>query len=165
MVRQMPEMNAPDAASLHRGLALKQIITAIRDARVKAGLKPKDPVRIHVNTEDDSLYRPVSPVLLRQTGATELSFTNEAIEGAISIVVQTDKLYLEAEQKMDTGAQKEGLQKELDYLKGFLQSVEKKLGNEKFMQNAKPEIVSIERKKQSDTLLRIKVLEESLALL
>jgi valyl-tRNA synthetase len=165
IVLPIAETQVPDPAILENGGALQQIITAIRDARVKAGLKPKDPVRIAVNTVNDSLYKLTEPILLRQTGAKDLSFTDAAIEGAISLVVQTDKIYLEAEQKMDTAVQREGLQKELTYLRGFLQSVEKKLDNEKFMQNAKPEVVTIERKKQSDTLSRIKVIEESLALL
>ena len=165
MVRQMAAVKVLDTRILQLGAGLKDIITAIRDARVRAGLKPRDPVRISVNTSDVSLYKTVEPILLRQTGATDLFFTETAVESAISLVVQTDKIYLESEQKMDTGVQKEGLQKELTYLQGFLQSVEKKLGNEKFMQNAKPEVVTVERKKQSDTLSRIKVIEESLALL
>jgi valyl-tRNA synthetase len=165
IVRQMPAYNAPNEAILRQGRALQEVITAIRDARSKAGLKPKDPIRILVDTSDRSLYEETGTILRRQTGATETAFTSEAIEGAISIVVQTDKLYLEAERKMDTGAQREGLQKELTYLQGFLDSVEKKLNNERFVQNAKPEVVAVERKKQSDTQSRIKAIEESLALL
>jgi valyl-tRNA synthetase len=165
IVRQMPDYKEPNGARLRQGRALQEVITAIRDARTKAGLKPKDPIRILVDTTDRSLYEETGTILRRQTGATETAFTSEAIDGAISIVVQTDKLYLEAEHKIDTGTQREGLQKELTYLQGFLESVEKKLNNERFVQNAKPEVVAVERKKQSDTLSRIKVIEESLALL
>ncbi len=165
IVRQVKEESAADGDLLRLGGGLKEIITAIRDARVRAGLKPKDPIRIAVTPAEAALYERTKPVLLRQTNATELLFTDTAVDGAISLVVQADKIYLIAEQKMDTAVQREGLQKELAYLQGFLQSVEKKLGNEKFMLNAKPEVVSVERKKQSDTLLRIKVIEESLALL
>ena len=53
--------------------------------------------------------------------------------------------------------------KELEYNKGFLNSVEKKLSNERFVQNAKPEILEIERKKKADAEAKIKMLEESLA--
>ncbi len=52
--------------------------------------------------------------------------------------------------------------KDLEYLKGFLVSVEKKLGNERFVQNAKAEVIDAERKKQSDALAKIQTLEESL---
>jgi valyl-tRNA synthetase len=54
------------------------------------------------------------------------------------------------------------LQKDLDYLKGFLISVEKKLGNERFVQNAKAEVIEIERKKKADAEEKIKMIEESL---
>ena len=64
---------------------------------------------------------------------------------------------------MDTGSQKEELQKELEYLKGFLSSVEKKLSNEKFVQNAKAEVVDIERRKKADAESKIRMIEESLA--
>ena len=62
-------------------------------------------------------------------------------------------------------AQKRKLEEELDYFKGFLASVEKKLGNERFVQNAKPEVVDIEKKKKADAEAKIKAIEESLAAL
>ena len=52
--------------------------------------------------------------------------------------------------------------KELHYLKGFLASVNKKLENERFVQNAKPEVVDLERRKKEDAEIKIKALEESL---
>ena len=57
------------------------------------------------------------------------------------------------------------MQKDLDYLKGFLASVEKKLGNEKFVNNAKPDVLNLEIKKKEDTLAKIQALEESMQLL
>jgi valyl-tRNA synthetase len=64
---------------------------------------------------------------------------------------------------VDNGSQKDQLEKELVYLKGFLESVNKKLDNERFVQNAKPEVVDIERKKKADAEQKIKILEDSLA--
>ena len=78
-------------------------------------------------------------------------------------MVQKDKFFIETTTLLDTASQKEELQKDLDYLKGFLVSVEKKLGNERFVQNAKPEVIDIERKKKADAEAKIKVLEESLS--
>jgi valyl-tRNA synthetase len=57
------------------------------------------------------------------------------------------------------------LEKELEYQKGFLLSVEKKLSNERFVQNAKPEVIELERKKKADAEAKIKAIEESLAAL
>ena len=63
---------------------------------------------------------------------------------------------------MDTSGQKAELLKEIEYLKGFLVSVEKKLGNEKFVANAKPEVVASEQKKKADAEQKIKILTQSL---
>ena len=81
---------------------------------------------------------------------------------SICVVGGVDKFHLETGQQMDTSAQKEQLLKDLDYQKGFLISVEKMLSNERFVQNAKPEVVDIERKKKADAEQKIKALEESL---
>jgi valyl-tRNA synthetase len=62
-----------------------------------------------------------------------------------------------------TEAQKAQLEKDLQYFVGFLQSVEKKLSNENFVQNAKPDVLAIEQKKKADALARIQTIEESLA--
>jgi valyl-tRNA synthetase len=70
---------------------------------------------------------------------------------------------LKTKSTVDTSIQKEQLLKDLDYQKGFLISVEKKLNNNRFIQNAKPEIIEIERKKKADAEAKIKAIEESLA--
>jgi valyl-tRNA synthetase len=65
--------------------------------------------------------------------------------------------------KINKEDEKERLLKELNYNKGFLKSVQVKLANEKFVGNAKPEIIEIERKKESDALNKIRSIEEQLA--
>jgi valyl-tRNA synthetase len=79
------------------------------------------------------------------------------------VVSGNDKFYLETETVLDTASQKEQLEKDLQYLKGFLISVDKKLGNEKFVNNAKPEVVALEQKKRADAEAKIKTIEESLS--
>jgi valyl-tRNA synthetase len=144
---------------------LKEVITAIRDARVKNQLKPKDSIRLHVLTENSASYQPMEHILLKQVNAESISYTSASVPNSITVVVQKDKFFLETTTVLDTASQKEQLQKDLDYLKGFLVSVEKKLGNERFVQNAKPEVIDAERKKKADAEEKIKVIEESLAAL
>jgi valyl-tRNA synthetase len=79
------------------------------------------------------------------------------------VVVGTTKFFIETEGALDTSSQKEQLLKDLEYQKGFLVSVEKKLSNERFVQNAKPEVVELEKRKKADAEQKIKALEESLA--
>lgn len=152
---------------LKYGDMLQELITAIRDTRNKNQLKPKDSISLWIDTQHHAFYEATQAILVRQVNAEHIGFTNEAKQGCIAIVVQTDKLYIEARAAagMDTGVQKEALQKDLEYLKGFLASVDKKLGNEKFVANAKPEVIANEQKKKDDALAKIKTIEESLALI
>lgn len=165
MTLQLPAAIAIDENILQQGAMLQEIITAIRDARVKNGLKPKDPVTLWITADDETIYKKAATILSRQVNAKALDFTTEAKQNTIAVVVQKDKLYLEAEVTMDTAAQKGQLQKDLEYQQGFLASVEKKLSNERFMQNAKEEVIAAEQKKKADAEAKIKVLEESLSLL
>jgi valyl-tRNA synthetase len=162
-VKQYPAVQSPDKELIATGTILKELVSSIRDARVKNQLKPKDPVRLHIQTEQQNLYKQVETILLKQVNAETLSFTTATVPNSITVVVQKDKLFIETTTTLDTSSQKEQLQKDLDYLKGFLVSVDKKLGNERFVQNAKPEVIEIERKKKADAEEKIKVIEESLA--
>ncbi len=162
-VRQFAAPGVADASILEQGILLKDAITTIRDARNKAQLKPKDPVRLHIQSESEATYHLLQPILSRQVNAESIDYTKESITGALTVVAGKDKYYIVTEQVLDSGKQKEDMLKELTYLKGFKESINKKLSNEKFVQNAKPEVVDFERKKMADAEEKIKVLEESLS--
>src|SRR5690606_19248756 len=132
----------------------------------KNQLKPKDTIKLYIDTKHKYFYELVEGILARQVNAEQIQYTSEPKSGTIAVVVQTDKLYIEAElASVDKDKQKADMVKELEYLKGFLVSVEKKLSNERFVQNAKPDILETERRKRADAEAKIKVLEESLSLL
>lgn len=162
-IKQFPASASNDSKILINGSLLKEVITAVRDARNKNQLKPKESLSLHIQTADTSSYKTIGSILSKQINASSLSFTSTTIPNSITVVVQKDKFFIETTTPLDTSAQKDQLQKDLDYLKGFLASVEKKLSNEKFVQNAKPEVIDIERKKKADAEAKIKVIEESLS--
>ena len=166
LTQMLQVQGTPNVDTLKYGSMLQELITAVRDTRNKNQVKPKDTIKLWIDTKHHAFYELTQGLLRKQVNAAEVGFTNEPKQGSISIVVQTDKLYIQAETAaIDSGMQREQLQKELDYLKGFLQSVEKKLGNERFVQNAKPEIINVQRKKKQDAEDKIKAIEESLSLL
>jgi valyl-tRNA synthetase len=165
IIRQLPAAQDKNEAVLAQGQLLQQLITSIRDTRNKNQLKPKDVVSLSFDSNNDTFYQATSGILQRQVNADKLEKTSEAVAGSMAIVVQTEKIYILSHAEVNTELQKDKIQDELNRLKGFLVSVEKKLSNEKFVQNAKPEILATERKKQSDAEAKIKTLEESLSLL
>lgn len=162
IVRQFAPLQSFDPAILAEGALAKEVITSIRDARNKLQIKPKDPIVLHIETRHDNAFKPIEGMLAKQVNAKAISYTKEAVPGTITLVVQKDKFYIETETALDSSTQKEQLEKDLAYQQGFLLSVQKKLANERFVQNAKPEVVEAERQKQADAEAKIKALEESL---
>jgi valyl-tRNA synthetase len=162
-VKQFAPINTPQKDVITKGELLKQVITAIREARNKNQLKPKDTIKLHIQSENKDVFTSIENILSKQVNAETVSYTNESVANTIVVAVEKDKFFLESEQKVDASALKAELLKDLDYQKRFLESVVKKLSNERFVQNAKPEVVDIEKKKQADAEARIKTLEESLS--
>jgi len=162
IIKQSPDIQSPNTNLIAQADTLKELITSIRDTKQRNSIKPKDSIKLHIETADPSNYSTISNILLKQVNAEELLFTDKTVNGTITVVVKKDKIYIESENKADTASQKAELLKDLDYLKGFLNSVEKKLNNDKFVQNAKAEVIDLERRKKADTEAKIKVIEESL---
>ncbi len=159
---QLKPAQQTNKENLEQGLLLQQLISSIRDARNKNQLKPKDTISIYINSAKADFYENIADILKRQVNADKLELIADNNAGNIALVVSTEKVYLQTHNEVDSSLQKDKMEEELSYLKGFLSSVEKKLSNERFVQNAKPEIVANEKKKMNDALLKIKTLEESL---
>lgn len=151
--------------NIEKGEWLKSLITTIRDIKVKQGLKPKDEITLYLPQEHEQELKGINSTLQKQVFAKEICYTSQPVENSIAFVFDKFQCCFTTEKEIDNSRQKEQMLKDVDYLKGFLQSVEKKLGNEKFVQNAKPEIIEIEVKKKNDALQKLKVIEESLNLL
>ena len=164
-VRQLITPAKPNTSILQQGELLKQVISAIRDARVKNNIKPKDTIALHVQGTNEKGFASIEAILSKQINAKAIHLTGEAISNAITVVVGSSRFFIETETALDTSSQKEQLLKDLEYQKGFLASVERKLSNERFVQNAKSEVVDMERRKKADAEQKIKALEESLAAL
>jgi valyl-tRNA synthetase len=163
IVKQFSKIRQPDRKILQSGNKLKEAITSIRDARNKHHLKPKDTIKLFIATEDEKSYQPIKKILLKQGNAESLSFSGQPENSSITIVVGKEKIYIEANIEVDTNAQKEKLLKDLDYLKGFLNTIDRKLSNDRFVQSAKAEVIELERKKKSDAEAKIKVIEQSIS--
>jgi valyl-tRNA synthetase len=162
-MKRFETVKEPDKPILTEGELLKQVITAIRDAKNKNLIKPKEPVTLYIQTESPNSYRHIENILRKQVNAASIDYTDAAIPNTIIVAVEKDKFFIASERNLNVSVQKEELVKDLEYQQGFLQSIIRKLSNERFVQNAKPEVVELERKKQADAEARIKTIEESLS--
>jgi valyl-tRNA synthetase len=154
--------DVPSQSLLDQGRLLQQVISGIRDVRNKQQIKPKESIRLHIMSGNTDTYNQILPILAKQIKAETIEFTASAIEPSFTIVIGKDTFFLLSEQPINTEQQKADLEKELNHLIGFLASVDKKLSNEKFMQNAKPEVLALEQKKQADATAKIQIIRESL---
>ncbi len=162
-IKQFARPESADPQILSRGELLKQVISAIRDGKNKNQVKPKDSIRLYIQTGSSKNYASIESILRKQVNADTVSFTNEAVTNSIVVAIEKDKFYIETERELDTATLKDHLIKDLAHQKGFLVSVEKKLSNERFVQNAKPDVLALELKKKADAEARIKTIEESLS--
>ncbi len=161
-VRLLIEKDSPNQTQLDQGVLLKQVISGIRDVRNKQQMKPKDSIKLFIQTEEKPVFESLMPILSKQVNANEISFANDTVANSFTSVIGKDKFYILTEQPIDLSTQKSALEKELSHLKSFLISVEKKLSNEKFTQNAKQEILDLEYKKKADAEMKINIIELSL---
>jgi valyl-tRNA synthetase len=140
-----------------------ELITKIRELRNSKGLSPKEAFAIAIKAAVPAQYGQASFLIQKLANVSEIAFVTEKAEGTTPLQVATDEVYVHLNIEIDTEAEKEKLSKELEYLEGFLKSVAAKLANEKFVANAKPELVEKERQKQADAVAKIEIIKGSLA--
>jgi valyl-tRNA synthetase len=168
MVKEFSNEEKADTEILNNGNLLKGIITGLRDMRVKHQIKPKESIKVYVQSADEKI-KTIEAILKKQLNIESVFYGFDGPEGLnpdqtlIVWPIEKDKFFIVTTQILDRAVMKEGLMKDLSYYQGFLATVEKKLGNEKFVANAKPEVIALEQKKKADALDKIKVIEESLA--
>ncbi|MEO6637197.1 MAG: valine--tRNA ligase, partial [Ginsengibacter sp.] len=163
VVKQFNPASPAHLATLQLGDKLKDLITAIRDVRNKNNIKPKESVTLYIESSYQYVYDVIKHILVKQVNIEQLKFETPQEKSAITIVVGKEKLHIESNVEIDAVAQRGKLEKDLDYLKGFLNTVERKLSNDKFVQNAKPEVIDLERKKKADAEEKISIIEQSLS--
>jgi valyl-tRNA synthetase len=156
-VKQFKKNRNANKDIVAEGEFLKQLISEIRNLRVKFNLKS---FTVYL-TETRHLF--MAEIIKKNTKAAKVEYSKTDAEGLISILIGEEKVFIETENEIETTNQKEDLSKDLNYQKGFLESINKKLNNERFVQNAKPEVIAFEQKKKADAEAKIKALEESLA--
>ncbi len=162
IVNHMPVTVAVDAKCNAEFDLIRELIASVRAFRNDKGLSPKEALRLSCKSRIASNPLPFEAVLFKLANLEAVDYVSEKPEGTLAMLVRTEEIFLPVGEIADPEAEREKLQKELSYTEGFLSSVEKKLSNERFVSNAKPEVVAMEQKKMQDALQRIQVLKEQL---
>jgi valyl-tRNA synthetase len=158
--------NWPDVGAINEELLAQfevadEVITNIRNVRKQNTIASKVKLELIIkkNGELDTAF---DSVIVKMGNLSLLEYQSEKIGNANSFLVRSNEYFIPFGDSVDFEAEQKKLQEELNYTKGFLLSVQKKLQNDKFMSGAPEQVVAMERKKESDALEKITVLEEKL---
>ena len=162
IVAKMPKIGQIDTQLLKELEIVKEVVTGIRNTRHGKGISPKETLDLYIKESSGVPYAQYKSVITVTANTGNFHFVSEKVSDAASFRVSKDEFYIPLAINIDKSAEIERLKTEKEYLLGFLKSVEAKLGNERFMNNAKPEIIDIELKKKADTLAKLKVIDENL---
>ena len=140
--------------------AAKEIISAVRSVRKSKEIPVKEKLELLIYTESQSYDSAYLPVIARLCNLSEIRFVSEKQEGAVSFLVKTTEYFIPLGDNLDIEGELAKIAGDLEYQRGFLVAVMKKLDNDRFVNNAPAAVLDMERKKKSDAESKIKSLEE-----
>jgi len=160
IVAKWPEAKSFDASVVAEFDLAQQVIATVRTFRSQKKLSPKEALELKaMNVTDQRFF----PTIQKLANISSVEVVKEATDNAFSFVAGQAQYFIPVGGNIDVEEERERLKKDLEYNKGFLLSVQKKLANERFVQNAKPEVIDVEKKKMSDAEAKIKAIEAQLA--
>ena len=157
MLQRYPQAKAYDAAFIESFRMACEAVAAVRNVRQEKGLSPKDALELRL---DASFPEDCVSVLVKL--ANVKVSRGEAEGQGVSAMVRTSKIFIVLEGLVNVEEEIAKLESELKYYRGFLESVRRKLSNEKFVNGAPEAVVANERKKEADALQKIESIESSL---
>jgi valyl-tRNA synthetase len=164
MVTEMPVEEKYDNSIIKDFEKVSAIITQIRSIRKDKNISNQECLEISIRNSENGNYPEAFVSVVKKMGnITEVTLTKEKIESAVSFMVENVEYYLPLGSLVNAEEEIEKLEKELEYSRGFLNSVMKKLSNERFVNNAPESVVASEKKKAADTEVKIAALEEQIA--
>ena len=159
----LPEPQAVNEAAIKAMNEAREIVTAVRNVRASKNIPNKTMLELQVAST--SWTNDYQPIIIKLAGLSAITVVESKDPAAASFMVGTTEFAVPLHDNINVAEEIEKLEKELEYAKGFLASVEKKLSNERFVANAPEAVVAAERKKQADAQSKISTLQETLAAL
>jgi len=160
IVAPWPKAETVDEKLLSGFENTEKVIMEVRRIRNEKQIAPKEKLNLLMKGDYSNEF---NPVIQKLANLESIEIASEAPASAAGFVVKGIEFFVPLEGLVDASEEKEKLEKELDYTKGFLNSVERKLSNEKFVNGAPEQVVQAEKNKKADAEAKIKALEEQLA--
>jgi len=162
IVATYPELKPFDEKIIADFEMLKEVVSGIRTIRKDKNISFKNSIDLSIiNTE--KFTSDFDTVISKMGNISVIDYVSDKVEKALSFRVKTNEYFIPMGDAVDIEAEKAKLEEELKYVQGFLKSVQGKLKNEKFVNNAPEQVVASERKKEADALAKIETLKVSIA--
>jgi valyl-tRNA synthetase len=161
IVSSWPASASYDTSLLEEFHFASEVISGIRNLRKRKQIPFKTTVELHVINKASSTQK-FDGLISKLGNISKINYTDSSVEKAFSFRVQSNEYFLVADIAIDLDAEVAKIKEELNYTKGFLKSVQKKLSNTRFVANAPEHVVASEKKKEADALTKIQTLESSL---
>ena len=161
IVADYPVSIKSNESHLKQGEMAKDIIVKIRDVRAKNNISPKETLSLFI-AGDIKHFEKVNYLITKLGNISNFESTSADIENSVSFISDGQTFYIPFDKKIDVEQERSKLLEQINYQKGFLSSVEKKLSNQQFVSGAPAAVVESEKKKKSDAEEKIKMLEETL---
>jgi valyl-tRNA synthetase len=161
IVASWPEQKPYDQALLNGFEFASGVVSGIRTIRKEKNIAFKNTIELLVLNKE-SQTKDFDAIITKLGNISNLTYTNETVENALSFRVKSNEYFIPANDTIDVAAELLKLEEELKYTEGFLKSVQKKLSNERFVSGAPEQVVASEKKKEADAVAKIDTLKASL---
>ncbi len=162
IVAQWPKEEKVDAELIANFDFAAEVISGIRTIRKEKNIPQKDSLELFMMNSED-VNSQMDAIIQKLGNLSKLESVDASLDGALTFRVKSNEYFIPISGAIDVEAEIAKITEELNYTKGFLKSVQKKLSNERFVNNAPEQVVAIERKKAADAEAKIETLEKSLA--
>ncbi len=160
MISEWPSVQNFDEFYLNSGELLQDITTNIRNIRNLSGINSKDKISLYIKTDNSDVFKNIEVLISKLSNVNCIKYTAAPPTQVKSFRIKNYEFFIPV--KIDEQEEKAKLEEELNYNKGFLQAVTKKLQNENFVKNAPQAVVAKEKQKMEDAQSKIKAIEKSL---
>ena len=161
IVSNWPKQKPFDSGVLRAFDSASEVISGIRTIRKEKNIPQKEALTVSV-LNNERWGTDMDSIITKLGNISSLQIVDSGLDGALSFRVKSNEYFIPMDGAIDIEAEIRKIHEELDYTKGFLQSVQKKLSNERFVNNAPEKVVAMERKKAADAEAKIETLEKSL---
>lgn len=162
MIAQLPDPKPVDEAWIVRYDQLKEVAVFIRSVRAEKNISPKTSLSLHVVAHQTTYDPTLDPLLIKLLNINKIAINGTQPEGCSSQIIRSIEYFVPFDQPVDVEEELARIRKEIDYTRGFLQSVEKKLANDRFLSHASPQVVDLEKKKWADAKAKLTALTDTL---